>query len=79
MFNKTEIKKLTRFEKNFNTAINHNYSRPILSGDFDEIEQLYLRRNPEAKKVNRGCGRCVLKFLQEVGKMYYESKTDKGL
>ena len=79
MLNKTEIKKLSKFESNFNTAVYHNYSRAILSKDIDEMESIYMKHNEGANKINRGCSRCVLSFLQDLGKLYFKSKEEKGL
>lgn len=73
-FYKNELKRLEKYEGMFRTAVYHNYAKPVLLTDMDKIERLYELKVENHTKINRGCSRCVLQFLQRVGQIYFESK-----
>lgn len=76
---KKDIKKLEQYDSYFRTAIHHQYMRNLTNTQIDELLGIYERITGKKYKLCKTCGTAKLKFIQEVGKLYYENKTDKGL
>ena len=72
-FTKRELEYLKEFENNFNTAINHQYTRNIASKQLDELISIYKRvtDNPNFK-ICKHCSSNILSFIKMLGKMYFE-------
>lgn len=71
-FTNEELKYLKKYENNFNTAINHGYTRNIPTSELTQLEKIYKRvTNDNSYKLCMHCSVNILRFIAELGKMYY--------
>lgn len=68
---------LSAYERNFNTAINSNYSRNVVSSALERMKEIYERHTGEQYRLCTHCSSSVLSFLKVVGKLYYK-EVQKG-
>lgn len=65
-----DIKYLKRFETNFKTAVNHNYTRAIPSTYLKEIVKIYEKYNSKIT-VCYHCSSSILSALKTIGRWYF--------
>lgn len=75
---KEDIKWLSKFETNFNTAIKSNYSRNILEGSLIKMKEIYEMETGKKFSLCVHCTGNVLELLRLVGKLYFEA-VQEGL
>lgn len=63
---------LSSFEKNFDTAINHQYSAAIPVKDLKKMLEILKKYEP-GYTANLNCSRCILGLLQKIGKLFKDS------
>lgn len=63
---------LKKFELNFTTALESNYSRAMLRSEYEEVIRIYNKVTGESYKTNLTCSHCCLKLLQKVGRLYFD-------
>ena len=73
-FTKEELEFLKEYEKNFSTALELNYTRNIEPRYLEKIKEVYTNAIGEPAGVNMTCGHCVLAFIKQVGKKYFDDK-----
>lgn len=73
-FTKEELEFLKEYEKNFSTALELNYTRNIEPRYLEKIKEAYTNAIGEPAGVNMTCGHCVLAFIKQVGKKYFDDK-----
>ena len=72
-----DIKYLSQFESNFNTAIKSNYSRNILSSQLKKMVEIYENETGCKYNLCLHCSSAVLGFLKDLGKLYFK-KVQEG-
>lgn len=72
MMTKTQIESLSKYEKNFKTAIEQDYSSAI------PVRDLILMKEMTGYdgNLNLSCSRCTMKLLKFVGQIYFDSKHE---
>lgn len=69
---------LKRFESNFITSINHNYSTNVQSSDLDKMIKIYEEVTGSKVYMCKYCTSDVLNFLKRIGKLYFDKKEQVG-
>lgn len=77
MINKTDMKWLSQFESNFNTAIKSNYTRNILESQLRKMVEIYQLETGKQYRLCVHCTSSVLAFLKLIGKMYLDQKGNE--
>lgn len=62
-----QLKRLEKYKKTFETAINAGFARNVGSIALKEIEQVYDEALGQHYNYNSGCSVCVLHYLKRVG------------
>lgn len=75
---KEDIKWLSKFETNFNTAIKSNYSRNILEGSLIKMKEIYEIETGKKYSLCVHCTGNVLELLRLVGNLYFRA-VQEGL
>lgn len=71
---KEELKYLSQFETNFNTAIKSNYSRNVLESQLRKMVEIYEKVTGNKYPLCYHCSSSVLGFLKDMGKIYLDHK-----
>lgn len=71
-FTKEQLEALKEYESLFVSAVHANYYRSTNTRKLNIIKSVYDEASGEPYKDNWSCSHCILKFLQEVGKKYFE-------
>lgn len=74
MINKDDMKWLSQFENNFNSAIKSNYSRNILVSQLNRMQEIYELSTGKRYDLCTHCSSSVLSFLKVIGKIYLDQK-----
>ena len=69
---------LKRFESNFFTSINHNYSVNVQSNDLEKMIKIYEEVTGSKVYMCKYCTSDVLNFLKMIGKLYFDKKEQVG-
>lgn len=77
MISKSDMKWLSQFESNFNTAIKSNYTRNILESQLRKMVEIYETATGKQYKLCVHCTSSVLAFLKMLGKMYIDQKGNE--
>lgn len=72
-----EFKALEPYEKNMGTAVRASWASNPGSSALDLMQTVYGRVSGTAKKINKGCGTCILNLLKDVGRIYFADKEEK--
>lgn len=70
---KEELKFLSGFESNFNTAINSNYSRNIVKSDLNKMLEIYKKETGRNYTLCTHCTTSILSFLRLIGEVYFNT------
>jgi len=76
-FTDEQFKRLSQWDENFRTATNSQWSRGIGS-DADIIQEIWNEVTGKQGHVDKSCGACVLRLLQEVGTAYNADKAARA-
>lgn len=68
-----DIKWLSQFTTNFNTAIKSNYSRNILEGSLIKMKEIYECETGKKYSLCVYCTGNVLELLRLVGNLYFKA------
>lgn len=68
-----DIKWLSKFETNFKTAINSNYSRNILEGSLNKMKEIYEIETGKKYSLCVHCTGNVLELLRLLGGLYFNA------
>lgn len=68
-----DINWLSKFETNFRTAINSNYSRNILESQLRKMVEIYELETGKKYKLCLHCSSQILQFIKDMGKIYFET------
>ena len=71
---KEDLKYLSQFETNFNTAIKSNYSRNVLESQLRKMVEIYEKVTGNKYPLCYHCSSSVLGFLKDMGKIYLDHK-----
>lgn len=74
---KEDLEYLSKYEHNFNTAINSNYSRNIVSSALERMKEIYERETGKEYRLCTHCSASVLSFLKVIGKLYLDRKGNE--
>lgn len=74
---KEDLKWLSQFETNFNTAINSNYSRNVLESQLRKMVEIYEKETGKKYPLCYHCSSSVLGFLKDMGKIYLDHKGNE--
>ena len=74
---KEDLKWLSQFETNFNTAINSNYSRNVLESQLRKMVSIYEKETGKKYPLCFHCSSSVLGFLKDMGKIYLDHKGNE--
>lgn len=77
MISKSDMKWLSQFESNFNTAIKSNYTRNILESQLRKMVEIYETTTGKQYRLCVHCTSSVLAFLKLIGKMYLDQKGNE--
>lgn len=71
---KEDIEYLEKYELNFKTAINANYTRNVTHTALDRMLEIYQRETGKTFTLCKSCTSSVLAFLKVIGKIYLVQK-----
>lgn len=71
-----DLKYLKQFEPNFKTAIKSNYTRNIVKSNLENMLNIYQKETGTKYNLCYHCPTSVLKFIQTVGKFYFNLVQD---
>ena len=77
MINKENMKWLSQFESNFNTAIKSNYTRNILESQLRKMVEIYELSTGKKYSLCYHCSSSILAFLKVIGKIYLDQKGNE--
>lgn len=72
-----EIKFLSEYESNFQTAMKSNYTRNIVKRELLKMLDIYERETGNKYNLCTHCSNSVLGFVRLIGKLYFE-KVQEG-
>ena len=72
-----EFKALEPYEKNMGTAVRASWASNPGSSALDLMQTVYGRVSGTAKKINKGCGTCILNLLKDIGRIYFADKEER--
>lgn len=72
---KEEINILSKYESNFRTAINANYTRNIPTKELEQLAEIYKRVTGSNNKICLHCSTQILALVTKLGKLYNEQIT----
>ena len=61
---------LKAYEKHFETAVRAKWARHPGISALDLIQDIYTKVTGDKTKLNKGCNRCVLNLLTDMGRIY---------
>lgn len=74
-YTREQIKRLEKYRKNFETAVNSGFARNVGSIALKEIEQVYDEAFGSHYNYNSGCSVCVLGFIKRVGQPFLQESA----
>lgn len=69
-----QIKSLSAYEQHFETAVNGNWSRYPGVVALQEMHRIMEDVTGTKRSLNTNCQSCVLKLLQDCGRLYFQEK-----
>lgn len=70
-----DMRVLDGYEHTFKTAIENGYCRNFGSSQYRELNNVYEHLTGNRYRADMGCPHCVLRFIKELGRLYYEAKA----
>lgn len=74
---KEDLQYLEKYEQNFRTAINANYTRNIVGSALERMKEIYERETGKQYRLCTHCTSSVLAFLKVMGKLYLDQKGNE--
>lgn len=71
-FTNEEMEYLKKYEENFKTAVQANYSRNIPTAELTQLHRIYERSKNTKYNLCKHCSTSILNFLKRMGAMYFE-------
>ena len=68
---------LAQFEDNMRTAINSRWARHPGFNVMPRLAEIYNAATGQHRHVNASCQGCVLDFLTDLGRLYFEDKEER--
>lgn len=75
-FTKEQLDILAKYEDNFRTAINADWSRVVGRTGVATIWDIWVAATGTKIKTNPNCSHCVLMLLKDVGHLYFQDKEE---
>ncbi len=76
---KEQVKILSAYEQHFETAVKSSWSRYPGVVALQEIHRIMQDVTGAKIPLNTNCQSCVLKLLQDCGRLYFQAKTAKAV
>ena len=76
---KAQIKILSAYEQHFETAVRSSWSRYPGVDALKQMHSILQEATGTKIPLNTNCQSCVLKLLQDCGRLYFESKNAKAV
>ena len=68
---------LRPYEEYFRTAVRADYARNPGAAALGRMETIYMEISGSGTRVNKGCGRCILRLMKDLGALYFAYKERK--
>lgn len=75
-FTKDELRILSAWEDNFNTAVNADWARNPGRTGLKTIWEIYTRATGDQERYNDNCSHCILRLLKAAGRVYFADKAE---
>ena len=76
---KEHVKILSAYEQHFETAVKSSWSRYPGAVALQEIHRIMQDVTGTKIPLNSNCQSCVLKLLQDCGRLYFQAKSAKAV
>ena len=76
---KEQVKILSAYEQHFETAVKSSWSRYPGVVALQEIHTIMQDVTATKIPLNTNCQSCVLKLMQDSGRLYFQAKSDKAV
>ena len=76
---KEQVKILSAYEQHFETAVKSSWSRYPGVVALQEIHRIMQDVTGTKIPLNTNCQSCVLKLLQDCGRLYFQAKSAKAV
>ena len=76
---KEQVKTLSAYEQHFETAVKSSWSRYPGVVALQEIHRIMQDVTGAKIPLNTNCQSCVLKLLQDCGRLYFQAKSAKAV
>lgn len=73
---KEQLHDLSVYEDYFRTAIDQRWAPYPGQTAIKEIEAAYKAATGDRRRINYGCGVCLLHLLQDCGRIYFADKAE---
>ena len=71
-FTKEQMKVLSKYEKNLESAYYGNWCRNMTSKAISEVHDVILESQGVSVGGRSNCGACILELMQYAGRLYFE-------
>lgn len=71
-FNESQLNILKQYDYHFNNAVNREFLRSLTRIEFEKIKNVYTEATGAKVTTNSNCGICKLKFIKQVGILYFK-------
>lgn len=75
MISREQFEKLAKYEQHLYTAVYGDYARNVTMEGFQVLDAIYKEVYGRDGGMTSGCGRCRLRGLKDLGRLYYEYKN----
>ena len=75
-FTKEQIETLSQFERHFDTAVYHQWTRNPGLTNLKTIHAIMVEAVDYKPRLNASCGTCILNLISYTGKLYFEDKEE---
>lgn len=72
LFNKDDFDKVSKYEKDFQRAIDSRYCTGLTQEELDTCKVIY--KETLNRQANLSCGACILQMMTSVGRLYFAFK-----
>jgi hypothetical protein len=72
MISREQFEKLAKYEQHLYTAVYGDYARNVTMEGFQVLDAVYKEVFGRDGGMTSGCGRCRLRGLKDLGRLYYE-------
>ena len=75
-FTEEQLKALSPWEDNFNTAVNAQWARNPGRDGLRVIYDIFTSVTGDKRRFNDNCSHCILSLLQDCGSIYFKDKEE---